>query len=137
LNTSSHVKSIVWIGSSRSELKAFPAEVRKAMGYALYQAQKGSKTPSAKPLHGFGSASVLEIVDDYQTDSYRAVYTVKFADSVYVLHAFQKKSKKGRATPKSEIDLIKRRLKAAEEHYKTNLQREDMRNESTNQGDQN
>ena len=90
------------------------------MGYALYQAQKGFKAPTAKPLRGFGRAGVLEIVEDYQTDTYRAVYAVKLADSVYVLHAFQKKSKRGRATPKPNIDLIKRRLKAAEEHGKTN-----------------
>ena len=90
------------------------------MGYALYQAQKGFKALTAKPLHGFGGAGVLEIVEDHQTNTYRAVYTVKFADSVYVLHAFQKKSKKGRGTLKTDIDLIRRRLKTAEEHYKTN-----------------
>ena len=88
------------------------------MGYALYQAQLGLKAPSAKALRGFGGASVLEIVEDHQTDTYRAVYTVKFAELVYVLHAFQKKSKKGIATPKPELDLIKKRLRAAEEDYK-------------------
>lgn len=93
------------------------------MGYALYQAQKGFKAPTTKPLRGFGGAGVLEIVEDYQTDTYRAVYTVKFADSVYVLHAFQKKSKKGRATPKSDIDLVKKRLKTAEQHYKSRGER--------------
>ena len=90
------------------------------MGYALYLAQKGSKAPTAKPLRGFGSAGVLEIVDDHQTDTYRAVYTVNFANAIYVLHAFQKKSKKGRATPKPDMDLVKRRLKVAEEQHKTN-----------------
>ena len=89
------------------------------MGYALYQAQTGRKASSAKPLRGFGGAGVLEIVEDHQTDTYRAVYTVKFSEFVYVLHAFQKKSKKGIATPKPDIDLIKRRIRAAEEHYKT------------------
>ena len=93
------------------------------MGYALYQAQKGFKAPTAKPLRGFGGAGVLEIVEDYQADTYRAVYTVKFSDSVYVLHAFQKKSKKGRATPKPDIDLVKTRLKAAEQHYKSRSER--------------
>lgn len=88
------------------------------MGYALYQAQAGRKAHSAKPLAGFGGAGVLEIVEDHQTDTYRAVYTVKFSDLVYVLHAFQKKSKKGIATPKPDIDLIRRRLKIAEEDYK-------------------
>lgn len=99
-------------------MKSFPAEVKDVVGYALYQAQLGLKAPSAKPLRGFGSAGILEIVDDHQTDTYRAVYTVKFADLVYVLHAFQKKSKRSSATPKSDIDLIKRRLRVAEEDYK-------------------
>jgi phage-related protein len=84
----------------------------------LYQAQLGLKSASARPLTGFGGASVLEIVDDFQTDTYRAVYTVRFADVVYVLHAFQKKSKKGIATPKADLGLIKRRLRAAEQDYK-------------------
>ena len=92
------------------------------MGYALYQAQLGLKHSSAKPLRGFGGASVLEIVEDHQSDTYRAVYTVKFSEFIYVLHAFQKKSKKGIATPKPDIDLIKTRLKTAEEHYKLRLQ---------------
>ena len=99
-------------------MKAFPAEVRSAFGFALYQAQLGTKPSSAKPLGGFGSASVLEIVDDYRTDTYRAVYTVKLGDWVYVLHAFKKKSKKGIATPKAESDVIKSRLKLAEEDYR-------------------
>jgi phage-related protein len=86
------------------------------MGYALYQAQLGLKAPLAKPLRGFGGAGVLEIVEDHQTDTYRAVYTVKFSE--LVLHAFQKKSKKGIATPKPDMDLIKRRLRVAEEDYK-------------------
>ena len=88
------------------------------MGYALYQAQLGTKAASARPLTGFGGASVLEIVDDFHTDTYRAVYTVRFADVVYVLHAFQKKSKRGIATPKADLDLIKRRLKVAEADYR-------------------
>ena len=88
------------------------------MGYALYQAQIGLKALSAKPLRGFGGAGILEIVENHQTDTYRAVYTVKFSNFIYVLHAFQKKSRKGIATPKPDIDLIQRRLRAAEEHYK-------------------
>ena len=112
------IRPLVWIGSSRKDLKLFPAEVRDVMGYALYQAQVGRKALSAKPLAGFGGASVLEIVEDYRTDTYRAVYTVKFSELVYVLHAFQKKAKKGIDTPKQDIDLIKRRLRAAEEDYK-------------------
>lgn len=112
-------KPLVWIGSSKKDLKKFPAVERSVMGYALYQAQLGLKAINAKPLAGFGGASVLEIVDDFQTDTYRAVYTVRFRDVVYVLHAFQKKSKKGIATPKADLDLIKRRLKFAKEDYET------------------
>ena len=112
------VKDIVWMGSSRRDLKTFPAEVKDVMGYALYQAQVGRKAPSARPLAGFGGASVLEIVEDFQTNTYRAVYTVKFSELVYVLHAFQKKSKRGIATPKTDIDLIKKRLRLAEEDFK-------------------
>jgi len=89
------IKGIVWVGSSKRDLKAFPAEVRDVMGYALYQAQVGRKSPSAKPLAGFGGASVLEIVEDFQTNTYRAVYTVKFKEAVFVWHCFQKKSKRG------------------------------------------
>lgn len=88
------------------------------MGFALYQAQAGRKAPTAKPLRGFGGAGVLEIVEDHETDTYRAVYTVKFSEFIYVLHAFQKKSKKGIATPRPELELIKRRLRTAQEDYK-------------------
>ena len=112
------IKSIVWIGSSLRDLKLFPAEVKDIIGYALYQAQLGGKAPSAKPLAGFGGASIVEIVQDFHTGTYRAVYTVKFSTAVYVLHAFKKKSKKGIATPKPDIDLIRKRLKVAEEDYK-------------------
>jgi phage-related protein len=112
------IKNIVWIGSSRRDLKSFPPEVKDVMGYALFQAQLGLKAPSAKPLRGFGGAGVLEILEDHQGDTYRAVYTVKFSDVVYVLHAFQKKSKRGIATPKGDIDLVKERLKIAEEDSK-------------------
>src|SRR5215212_8411624 len=127
------VKSLFWIGSSRRDLKSFPAEVKDVVGYALYQAQLGRKAPSAKPLSGFGGAGVLEIVEDHQTDTYRAVYTVKFSGLVYVLHAFQKKSKKGIATPKPDLDLIKRRLRMAEEDYKMRQQGEDVTDESKGQ----
>ena len=88
------------------------------MGFALYQAQLGRWAVTAKPLKGFGGAGVLEIVDEFQTDTYRAVYTVKFADRVYVLHAFQKKAKHGIATPQKEIDLVKQRLAAVETSYR-------------------
>jgi phage-related protein len=118
VNEPPKIKSLVWIGSARRDLKSFPAEVKDVMGYALYQAQVGRKSPSAKPLAGFGGAGVLEIIVDHQTDTYRTVYTLKFSALVYVLHAFQKKSKRGIATPKPDIDLIKRRLIAAEEDSK-------------------
>ncbi|HXM48544.1 MAG TPA: type II toxin-antitoxin system RelE/ParE family toxin [Pyrinomonadaceae bacterium] len=119
VNEPPKIKSLIWIGSSRRDLKIFSrSEVKDVVGYALYQAQVGQKAPSAKPLRGFGGAGVLEIVEDHQGDTYRAVYTVSFSNLVYVLHAFQKKSKKGIATPKSDLDLINRRLQAAEQDYK-------------------
>ncbi len=123
MNKPHKLKEIVWVGSSRRDLKSFPADVKDVMGYALYQAQLGIKAPSAKPLRGFGGAGVLEIVEDHQSDTYRAVYTVAFSEMVYVLHAFQKKSKKGVATPKPDLELVKKRLKAAEEDYKMHLTR--------------
>ena len=110
-------KPVVWIGSAKDDLVAFPEEVVGAIGYALYEAQTGNKHPSAKPLHGFGGAGVLEVVEDHDGDTYRAVYTVRLAGRVYVLHVFQKKSKSGIKTPKAEIDLVKARLKRAEEHH--------------------
>ena len=99
------------------DLSAFPQEVRRRVGGALWDAQLGLKAPFAKPLRGFGGAGVLEVVDDYDGNTYRAVYTVRFAGAVYVLHAFQKKSKRGIATPKAELDLIKQRFKRAREDY--------------------
>jgi phage-related protein len=111
------IKRIIWIGSSLRNVKSFPDEVKDVIGYALYQSQIGLKAVSVKPLSGFGSASVLEVMEDYLTDTYRAVYTVKFREFIYVLHAFQKKSKKGIATPKRDIDVIRQRLKTAEEDY--------------------
>ncbi len=106
-----------WIGSSKKDLSDFPKEVRGRVGVALWQAQTGRKAPYAKPLKGFGDAGVLEVVDDFDGDAFRAVYTVRFAKAVYVLHAFQKKSKRGIATPKAELDLIDQRLKRAREDY--------------------
>ena len=91
-------KPLIWVGSSRRDLRGFPDEVQDAIGYALYLVQIGQTPLAAKPLHGFGGASVLEIVEDFDRDTYRAVYTVRFAGVVYVLHVFQKKSKRGRAT---------------------------------------
>jgi phage-related protein len=113
-----HPKPLVWIGSSRRNLKAFPEEVQDVFGYALHVAQMGGKHPDAKPSKGFGGAGVLEIVDDHQGDTYRAVYTVKLREIVYVLHAFQKKSTIGITTRKEDIELIKQRLRQARELYK-------------------
>lgn len=110
-------KPLFWIGSTKRDLREFPDDVKNVMGHALDIAQTGKKHPDAKPLSGFGGAGVLEIVEDYAGDTYRAVYTIRFAGAVYALHAFQKKSKKGIGTPKQEIDLIKNRFKKAEEHY--------------------
>ena len=93
------LKPVRWIGSSRDDLCRFPAEARRNIGYALHFAQMGDKHSSAKPLQGFGGAGVLEIVEDHDGDTYRAVYTVRFAEVVYVLHTFQKKSKRGVKTP--------------------------------------
>lgn len=114
------LKPVEWISSSRDDLRKFPEEVQQMMGFALYRAQLGKKHPDAKPLKGFKGSGVLEIVEDFDGDTYRAVYTVKFAEIVYVLHAFQKKSKRGIATSKQDIDLIEMRLKRAKEHYQTN-----------------
>jgi phage-related protein len=112
------VKLLVCVGSSLKDPREFPEAVKDEMGFALYEAQCGLKPLDAKPLKGFGGANVLEIVSDYQTGTYRAVYTVRFDEQVYVLHAFQKKSRKGIATSQSDIELIKRRLKQAEELHK-------------------
>jgi phage-related protein len=116
-NMSAELKIVEWIASSIDDLKDFPEDVQQSIGYALYQAQCGAKHPDAKPLKGFQGAGVLEVVEDFDGDTYRAVYTVRFEGVVYVLHVFQKKSKRGIATPKQDIDLIERRLKRAKEHY--------------------
>lgn len=110
-------KPVRWIGSSRDDVRAFPEPVRLRVGGALWEAQLGRKAPWARPLRGFGGAGVLEVVDDHDGDTYRAVYTVRFAGAVYVLHAFQKKSKTGIATPHHEIALIEQRLKRAREDH--------------------
>jgi phage-related protein len=118
------LKPIEWISSSRDDLRKFPEDVQQMMGFALYRSQLGKKHPDAKPLKGFKGAGVLEIVEDFDGDTYRAIYTVKFEGIVYVLHAFQKKSKHGISTPKQDIDLIEARLKRAKEHYQTYLEQQ-------------
>lgn len=117
----SNRKPVIWMGDSQKTIRSFPEEVKREIGFAVLQAQEGRKAISATPLVGFGGAGVLEIIADYRTDTYRAIYSVKFADTVYVLHAFQKKSKSGIRTPKKELDLIKERLRKAESHYRDSL----------------
>ena len=112
------VRPLVWIGSSKRDLRTFPEAVKDVMGYALYLAQIGRKHATAKPLSGFAGAGVLEVVEDHTSGSYRAVYTVRFADALYVLHCFQKKSRRGIATPKADLQLVKRRLTVAAEHHR-------------------
>jgi phage-related protein len=112
-------KPVRWVGNSREDLSAFPDEVKRKVGRALWDAQIGLKAPFAKPLKGFGGAGVLEVVDDFDGDTFRAVYTVRFAGVVYVLHAFQKKSKRGISTPTFVLDLIERRLAKALEDYQS------------------
>lgn len=111
-------KPVRWVGSSRRDLKTFPRAVQRHIGQALYAAQCGEEYPSVKALKGFGGRSVLEIVAPHGTGTYRAVYTVRFRDAIYVLHAFQKKSTTGRATPGKEIALIAERLAAAERDHR-------------------
>ncbi len=118
------LKPLTWIGPSQKDFRAFPDPVKDDMGYALYLAQLGKKPESAKPLRGFGGASVLELVEDHDRDTYRAVYTVRFAAAVYVLHAFQKKSKKGRETPKGDMEIVRRRLRTAEEDARREARKE-------------
>src|SRR5437899_8929876 len=112
------LKPVRWVASSRRDLKSFPRAVQRHVGQALFAAQGGEEYPTVKALKGFGGRSVLEIVVQDEGDTYRTVYTVRFHDAVYVLHAFQKKSKKGIATPQREIDLINQRLAAAEQDYR-------------------
>jgi phage-related protein len=104
------MKKLTWLADSRSNVKAFPAAVQDEIGYALYIAQLGDMHSKAKPLHGLGSG-IMEIATQDPSGTYRAVYTVSIGDSIYVIHAFQKKSKAGIATPKTEIEVVRQRLK--------------------------
>lgn len=105
---------VIWVGDSLKQIKSFPAEVRREIGVALYDAQKGAKSPDAKPFKGMGSG-IFEIVNRFDTDTYRTVYAVRIGKSLYILHAFQKKAKKGIKTPQKEVELIKRRYRMAME----------------------
>lgn len=115
------LKSLYWLGNSLKNLKGMPEDVQDTFGYGLHLAQMGQKHPAAKPLKGFSGAGVLEIVEDCDGNTYRAVYTVRFSEKIYVLHVFQKKSKSGIATPKQEIDLVESRLKQALDMHKKGL----------------
>jgi phage-related protein len=117
------IRPVAWLGSSKADLSVFPDEVKDSIGFALYVAQQGGKHRTAKPLRGFGGAGIFEIVDDFDGDTYRAVYTVRFAGRVYVLHVFQKKSKSGIKTPKAELNLIQSRLRRAEEEHRAWMER--------------
>jgi phage-related protein len=111
-------RPVIWVGSSRRDVRSFPREMRRDIGHALYAAQQGETDPAAKPVRGFGGGSVLEIVSDQRGGTWRAVYTVRFLEAIYVLHAFQKKSNRGIATPKKDTDLIRRRLGEAEQIHR-------------------
>lgn len=112
------LKPLIWVGSSKDDLVKFSDDIRSGVGYALYLAQKGERSVHSKILQGFGGASVIEIIERDESGTFRVVYTVKMPKAIFVLHAFQKKSKQGIKTPKQEIDLVKKRLKEAQEIYK-------------------
>lgn len=113
-------KSLHFVGTSNKDLKALPKSARAIFGYAILLAENGMRHQDAKALTGFGGAGVIEVVEDLDGDAYRAVYTVKFGSTVYVLHAFKKKSKVGSKTPPRDMEMIVKRLKEAEDHYKKN-----------------
>jgi phage-related protein len=116
-NPNPQPKPVRWVGSSKDDLSAFPLDVKRRVGGALYEAQTGGKATYAKVMKGYKGAKVLEIVDDFNTDTFRAVYTVSYPEFVFVLHAFEKKSKSGIATPKADLKKIETRLKRAREEY--------------------
>ncbi|MBI3574986.1 MAG: type II toxin-antitoxin system RelE/ParE family toxin [Gammaproteobacteria bacterium] len=115
-NIARPVRPLLWVASSKRDYGEFPPRVQDTLGFELFLAQTGQHPPSAKPLKGLGSG-VVELIEDFDGDTYRTIYTVRFREAVYVLHAFKKKSKRGVATPGSDIDLVKRRLKDAESDY--------------------
>ena len=118
METEPSPKPVLWIASSKRDLKALPEVVQRSIGFALWRAQLGKRHAYAKVLKGFGSAGVLEVVEDYDGDTYRAVYTVRFAEAVYVVHVFQKKSRSRGKTPRVDRALIEKRLRDADEFHK-------------------
>jgi phage-related protein len=117
------LRPLLWVASSKRDFREFPPRVQDDLGFELYLAQTGQHPPSAKLLKGFGSGTA-ELIDDFDGDTYRAVYTVRFGDAVYVLHTFKKKSKRGIKTPQGDIDLVKRRLKDAEHDHAQRFKKE-------------
>ena len=120
-------KPVLWVASSRKDLKTFPHAVQYDVGHALLEAQDGGRGLNVKMMQGFGGGTVLEVISDFQTDTYRAVYTVRFEQAILVLHCFQKKSKRGVETPKADKDLIEQRLREARETYARWLQAENQK----------
>lgn len=112
------MKEVIWIGTSKEDLKEFPQDVQRVMGYALHHAQEGSRANNTSILKGFGSANVIEIKDNSESGTYRTVYTVEKPEYVFVIHAFHKKSKEGKEVPKKDKDKIERRLKEVDALYK-------------------
>jgi phage-related protein len=115
------LRSVYWVGSSLKDLRACPEEVQDVVGYGLFLAQCGGQHPAAKPLKG-DLQGLMELVADHASGTYRAVYTAKLAKTIYVLHVFQKKATRGIATPKRELDLIKARLRWAEQHVRSAME---------------
>jgi len=110
-------KPVVWVSASRRDMQDMPPLIRRVFGVALNEAQEGHKPQNAKPLHGYGGASVVEVVESFDSDAYRAVYTVRYVEAVYVLHVFQKKSRRGSETPSRDLELIRTRLQQAEDMH--------------------
>jgi phage-related protein len=123
VETARKLRPLLWVASSKRDYRQFPRRVQSDFGFELFLVQTGQHPPSAKPLKGLGGG-IIELAGDFAGDTYRAVYTVHFADAVYVLHAFKKKSKRGAKTPRSDIDLVKRRLMAAEHDYAQRFKQE-------------
>ncbi len=120
-------KPVVWIASTKRDLKSLPEAIQDRVGYALWIAQTGNQHPHAKALKGFRDASVIEIIEDWQRDTYRAVYTVRFPEAVYVLHVFQKKSRRGTETPKPDMALIQKRLRDATQLHEATTRKKEKR----------
>jgi phage-related protein len=126
---SQELKPLYFVGSARDDVRAFPEEVRDAIGFAFHLAQTREMHLHARPLQGYGVAGVLEIVESHDGNAYRTVYTDRFEHAIYVLHAFQKKSRRGIVTPRQELDLISSRLRQAEEHHTKQFNRGTKGNE--------